>query len=300
MTRTTLLAALSLFLAGSFATAQDRPPGKMQDRPSLGVLIEQAGRPQEHPGARIMQVMPESPAAKAGLLPGDLITKLGDQQIKDYSSLTSTLEKHKSGDQVKVVIMRGNEEKTVTVTLTAEPRRAFGQDRPDRPRPQPGQSDRPGNRPGDRPMPPRGDRPMQPPVMLGVQMQPLTPDIKDEVGVSVDSGVVIAGVMPQSPAEKAGLRRGDVVVSFEGKEVSNPEDLHQAVVQAGHKEVTLKIARGKDTKEVKAKLEAPPMEPGMEPRMFPPGDPRMEIQRLQERINQLERRLAELEKKIKE
>lgn len=72
---------------------------------------------------------------------------------------------------------------------------------------------------------------------LGVQMVELTPQLKQSINsdpnsgltVDEDTGVLIAKVMPNSPAAKAGLRAGDVIHQIDGKTVTNAESVQQAV-----------------------------------------------------------------------
>ena len=64
---------------------------------------------------------------------------------------------------------------------------------------------------------------------LGVQIQPVTPDISDSVGLDRARGAMVASVQPDSPAQKAGLRQGDVIVGFNGHPVDKLRDLTQAV-----------------------------------------------------------------------
>jgi len=64
---------------------------------------------------------------------------------------------------------------------------------------------------------------------LGVYMQPLTPDMAEAFGLKSAEGALIGDVVPNSPAEKAGIQRGDVVRSVGGTPVKTPEDLSKAV-----------------------------------------------------------------------
>ncbi len=66
-------------------------------------------------------VVKDSPADKAGIKEGDIITKVGDQTLDANSTLTSVLGTQKVGDTVKVVYVRDGKEHTVDVTLTAMP-----------------------------------------------------------------------------------------------------------------------------------------------------------------------------------
>jgi len=70
---------------------------------------------------------------------------------------------------------------------------------------------------------------------LGVQMQPLTPALAKAIGLSNDKGVLINDVLPDSPAAKAKLAQGDVILSFNGADIKEPRDLALAVAntQAG-------------------------------------------------------------------
>ncbi len=64
---------------------------------------------------------------------------------------------------------------------------------------------------------------------IGVQIQPVTPDVADAIGLSDAAGALVAHVEDTSPAEKAGLKAGDVIVSFDGHAVKTPKDLSRIV-----------------------------------------------------------------------
>jgi S1-C subfamily serine protease len=67
---------------------------------------------------------------------------------------------------------------------------------------------------------------------LGVAIQPVTEDIAASFGLEKARGALISDVMAGSPAEKAGLRQGDILVSFDGKEVKDARQLQLAVAEA--------------------------------------------------------------------
>ncbi len=64
---------------------------------------------------------------------------------------------------------------------------------------------------------------------LGVSIQPLTPDLAREFGARQSKGVLVNEVVPESPAAKAGLQRGDILLEFDGKKMEAPADLQRAV-----------------------------------------------------------------------
>jgi serine protease Do len=66
---------------------------------------------------------------------------------------------------------------------------------------------------------------------LGVQIQPITEDIAESVGLSSDDGALVADVTANSPALKAGLRAGDAIVKLNGAPVKDPSDLSKRVAR---------------------------------------------------------------------
>ncbi len=90
---------------------------------------------------------------------------------------------------------------------------------------------------------------------LGVNIQEITPELKKAFDLKRDSGVLISGVMDGLPAEKAGLKRGDVIVSFDGQPVEDVRDLQFAVAQTSPStEVSVGIVRDGNEKTVQLTL----------------------------------------------
>src|SRR3989338_2530029 len=84
---------------------------------------------------------------------------------------------------------------------------------------------------------------------LGVQIQRLTPELAESYGLKLEQGALIGSVLPGSPAQEAGIKRGDIVLEYDGRKIEDPFDLSAYVAQTQiGKKIALKILRdGKET-----------------------------------------------------
>ena len=79
---------------------------------------------------------------------------------------------------------------------------------------------------------------------LGVSIQEMTPELAKSMGLKEKKGALVAQVVTGSPAEKAGIEQGDVIVAFDGKEVADSKDLPRIVASTPvGKSVTVKLSR---------------------------------------------------------
>lgn len=93
---------------------------------------------------------------------------------------------------------------------------------------------------------------------LGVYLQDLTPILAKELGLKINEGALITEIEPDSPAERAGLRERDVIISYNGKPVKNASELKNYVLLTKPgTEVTLKVVREGKEIEVKVKIGHP-------------------------------------------
>ena len=92
--------------------------GKTVAHAYFGVQVRDSSSPL---GAALAQVLPGTPAAKAGLKSGDVVTKLDGKTITNASDLSSVINGHKPGDSLSVTYVRGGKTLTATLTLTARP-----------------------------------------------------------------------------------------------------------------------------------------------------------------------------------
>nr|WP_184807268.1 DegQ family serine endoprotease [Nitrospirillum iridis] len=81
---------------------------------------------------------------------------------------------------------------------------------------------------------------------LGVQIQDVTPDIAETLNLKQSRGALVAVVSPGGPGEQAGLRQGDVIVSIDGKDVTNGRILPRIVAEepVGHKSALVVVRKG--------------------------------------------------------
>jgi len=89
---------------------------------------------------------------------------------------------------------------------------------------------------------------------LGVMIQKITPDLKEKLGLKDEKGALVADVTAGGPAEEAGIKRGDVIVSFDGEEIKEMHDLPYIVASTpvGEK-VTVEIIRKGKKKSLQVK-----------------------------------------------
>ena len=86
---------------------------------------------------------------------------------------------------------------------------------------------------------------------LGVQIQPLTDDIAESLGLVETHGALVAGVQPGSPAELGGVKPGDVIVSMNGEQLDDFKDLSKLVAKAAAgSESTLQVKRQGETRKL--------------------------------------------------
>jgi S1-C subfamily serine protease len=91
---------------------------------------------------------------------------------------------------------------------------------------------------------------------LGVVVQPITADLASSLGLSDVRGALVNQVEPGSPAERAGLKQGDVITEVQGRRVTDGNELRNAISNtAPGTSVALKVVRDGRTSDLSAKLD---------------------------------------------
>jgi len=90
---------------------------------------------------------------------------------------------------------------------------------------------------------------------LGVMIQEITPELKDSLGLKSEAGALVSDVTEDSPAEKAGIKRGDVIISFDGKDIKEMSDLpYMVAVTPVDSNVKVKVIRDGKEKTLQVKI----------------------------------------------
>jgi serine protease Do len=90
---------------------------------------------------------------------------------------------------------------------------------------------------------------------MGISIQDLTPDLAKSFGLQLPKGALIADVTKDGPADKAGLKKGDVILAYQGKEIDDSSALRNAVANTSPgQEATATIWRTKKKEEVRVKI----------------------------------------------
>ena len=174
----------------------------------------------EKSGALLASVVAGSPAAKAGLEPGDVIEAVNGQKIPEPRDLALTVAGVAPGEEARFQILRDGKDRDMQVKVGDQPREKVAQTRTDEPATH-GQ--------------------------LGLALAPLTPEAREQLEVpSGLDGALVRGVQAGSPAEQAGLRPGDVIVGVGSQRIVSPSDANKAIGAAlGGKDhaVALRVLR---------------------------------------------------------
>ena len=99
---------------------------------------------------------------------------------------------------------------------------------------------------------------------LGVQIQPVTEDIAESLGLEKAKGAIVADVTEDSPALAAGIKQGDTILKFDGKDISDSRDLSRKVAQVKPgAEIPVTVVRDGKTVDISVKIGTMPTDPKM-------------------------------------
>jgi serine protease Do len=173
-------------------------------------------------GAIVAEPQTGSPAAKAGILSGDVITAVNGAPVKDARELARTIGAMAPNATVKLDLIRNGQPKTIALTLAEMPSQ------------QQASADT------------QGAEPARGVPHLGLSVAPA-----NEVSGAGQQGVVVTAVDPDGPAAEQGLQTGTVILDVGGKAVANAGDVRQALIDAkaqGKHQVLMRVKVGDGTR----------------------------------------------------
>ena len=185
----------------------------------------------EHTGALVAGVTPESPAAQAGIEPGDVILKFDGKDVSSMRGLPRIVAQTPIGKTVDVEALRKGESKNFKIVVG---RLSEDEDEPE----EVPVSDK------------RGDvKPAPGRALIGLKVAPLADELGRKHGIDKKiKGLLVTEADPQSPAALKGIKAGDVIVEAAQERVSSVEDLVKnvdKVRRSGRKAVLLRVEDGK-------------------------------------------------------
>ena len=158
-------------------------------------------------GVIVSRVVPDGPAAKAGLKVEDIIVKANGREITDFPQLRTIIGLLRVGEKVQLEILREGKPRTITVTVGKDSEQAASG------------------------------------ATVNPKLQGATFAPADESNVEGDvRGVVVAKIEPRSPAARTGLRQGDIVIGVNRRPVNTMEDFTR--LTTGQDELLLHLRRG--------------------------------------------------------
>jgi serine protease Do len=159
-------------------------------------------------GAVVVSVVPGSPAAEAGLQSGDVITRIGDRNVEVAADVVDAVSSRPIGSKVKVEYSRAGKSQSADVTLRELP----------------------------------GEEQAGAGEGLGMALQTLNQPLARSLGLDPDTkGAVVADVAAGSPAAKAGLHPGDVIVEVDRKPVASAEAVAKALEKGDKRAHLLRV-----------------------------------------------------------
>jgi serine protease Do len=158
-------------------------------------------------GALVADVVAGSPAEKAGIKRGDIIVSFDGKAVKDSHDLPTMVAATPVGDEATVTVLRKGEESRMQVKLTKlEPDRTA--------------SEEPGGESQGK---------------LGFMLENITPQVARRFGLVADHGALVVGVKPGSPADRASIQEGDIILEVNHKPVESVDEVKEQVARVGDK-----------------------------------------------------------------
>ena len=173
-------------------------------------------------GALVSEVIPDSPAAQAGLKSGDVVISLDGKRVDSPAILRNMVAQTPVGKTVKLEMLRDGKKQTFNVKITEQPKEVAQAD---------GEETLQGG---------EGETGTGKAALAGLEVRNLTPEIARQLGLPAGTnGVVVTGVAPDSAAAAAGVEPGDVILEINRQPVRSVADLKKLSGKLSKKEGAL-------------------------------------------------------------
>lgn len=171
--------------------------------------------PKDANGSLVARVAEGGPADKAGIEPGDVITKINSHSIRDESDTTNVIGLMSPGATANITVFRNGKAKDLVATISEFP---------------------------DESQVSRAKTMKSEDAPFGLALQKLTPELRSRFRIESKQGLLIADVANGSEAERAELQAGDVIVAVNGKPVSDLQSFKSLIKHSGAR-VLLRIEK---------------------------------------------------------
>src|SRR5215467_5507134 len=228
----------------------------------LGVFLEEVTADckkdlglSEERGAIVMKVISGSPAEKAGLKENDVITSFNGRQVDSVRELQRLMDETPSGRTVSIDVIRGGNHQQLNATMGKRDFGEFNRQMADANRRLKEQFSV---------SPPRldwnwGNFDFTPFSMerhrLGISGETVNGQLAEYFGVKSGSGVLVTEVDPETPAAKAGLKAGDVIVAVDENKIDDVGQLASAINGKKDGPVALRVVRDRNETTLNVNLE---------------------------------------------
>ncbi|HZE84913.1 MAG TPA: PDZ domain-containing protein [Puia sp.] len=208
-------------------------------RAFLGVSSESNDEDDKGTGAKVTQITKSSAAEKTGLKVGDLITKIDETKIERSEDLTRTIRKHKPEDKVTITFKRDGKEQKVTATLGKFKGETYSYSYT---------------------MPKMEEFNFKTP-MAPMHIEGFGVNSRPRLGIKAQDtedgkGVKVLDVDEESAAAKAGVKEGDIITRFDGREVNSAMALAD-FARGSRDKLSIKIGLTRDGKAQEVELKIP-------------------------------------------
>jgi serine protease Do len=283
--RTCVLAVAFLALAAPSGGAADPTVEQAQEPGWLGLWLTDA----LDGGVQVVAVVPQGPAQRAGVLAGDLILEADARAIADQESLGTLLSSRRPGDDLRLSLLRSGVSVTVAVTLgrrSAEAQRFVPEVvAPVQPVPPP--SAAPTNR----------LQSVWSDLLYGLRVAEITPALREHYGAPSDQGVLVLAVGNGKSDAFTQLEVGDVLVRVGEQGIRSRRQLERTLSSwRWQRPLEANVVRAGEPLVIMIAQPASPAPPDFSPREREILEKRirMEIERLQRRLQELEAQLEAL------